>query len=229
LSRPTCRPWYKVDQCIQKARTENTHARYFVLDHPVSMSDKIECTNMPTKRAHAQWTLTHAVSCIFQRMQRHQGVSSQRRGRRYRRRNGAVDNTLTAITQTHQTNRTKHALDTGHRVAASNAGIMRASPRLKPHVLYTARAPAVWMGRTCKRSRGWRSVLPVRMQTRSGLMVVVCPPVIALLSTPPVAAPAGRACTSTTLTFHHCHNVTYATRIIESNKSRSRVFGKAVF
>jgi len=135
-------------------------------------------------------------------MQRHQGVRSQRRGRRCRRRNGAVDNTLTAITQTHQTNRTKHALNAGHRVAASNAGIMRASPRLTPHVLYTARAPAVWMGRTCKRSRGWRSVLPVRMQTRSGLMVVVCPPVIALLPTPPVAAPAGRACTSTTLTFH---------------------------
>jgi len=32
-------------------------------------------------------------------------------------------------------------------------------------------------------------------------MVVVCPPVIALLSTPLVAAPAGRAFTSTTLTL----------------------------
>jgi len=158
-------------------------------------------------------------------MQRHQGVRSQRRARRCRRRSGAVDNTLTAITQTHQTNRTKHALNAGHCVATSNAGIMRASPcltlhvlytarapavwkhalnaghcvatsnagsmRASPcltlHVLYTARAPAVWMGRTCKWSRGWRSVLPVRMQTRSGLMVVVCPPVIALLPTPPVA------------------------------------------
>jgi len=105
-----------------------------------------------------------------------------------------------AITQTHQTNRTKHALNAGHCVATSNAGIMRASPCLTLHVLYTARAPAVWMGRTCKWSRGWRSVLPVRMQTRSGLMVVVRPPVIALLPTPPVAAPAGRTCTSTTLT-----------------------------
>jgi len=157
------------------------------------MSDKIECTNMPTKRAHAQWTLTHAASCIFQQMQRHQGVRSQRRGSCCRCRNGVIDNTLTAITQTHQTNRTKHALNAGHCVGASNAGIMRASPRLAPHVLYTARAPSVWMGRTCKRSRGWRSVLPVRMHTRSGLMVIVCPPVIALLSKPPVAAPAGRA------------------------------------
>jgi len=193
-SQPTCHPWYKIEQCIPKPRTRNTHARYFVLDHPVSMSDKIKCTNTPTKRAHTQWTLTHAASCIFQRMQRHQSVRSQRRGRRCRRRSGAVDNTLTAITQTHQTNRTKHALNAGHRVATSNAGIMRASPCLTLHVLYTARAPAVWMGRTCKWSRGWRSVLPVRMQTRSGLMVIVFPPVIALL---PVAAPAGRACTST--------------------------------
>jgi len=48
---------------------------------------------------------------------------------------------------------------------------------------------------------GWRSVLPVRMQTRSGLMVVVSPPAIALLPTPLVAAPAGRAFTSTTLTL----------------------------
>jgi len=54
---------------------------------------------------------------------------------------------------------------------------------------------------------GWRSVLPVRMQTRSGIMVVVCPPVIALLPTPPVAAPAGRTFTSTTLTFHHSQSV----------------------
>jgi len=136
-------------------------------------------------------------------MQRSQGMRSQRRGRRCRRRSGAVDNTLTVITQTHQTKMTKHALNARHRVAASNAGIMRDSPRLTPHVLYTARAPTVWMGRTCKRSQGWRSVLPVRMQTRSGRMVVVCPPVIALLQTPPVAAPAGRAFTSTTLTFHH--------------------------
>jgi len=144
---------------------------------------------------------------MLQQMQRHQGVRSQRRGRRCRRRSGAVDNTLTAITQTHQTKRTKHALNARHRVAASNAGIMRASPRLTPHVLYTARAPTVWMGRTCKRSQGWRSMLPVRMQTRSGLMVVVCPPVIALLQTHPVAAPAGRAFTSTTLTFHHSESV----------------------
>ena len=157
---------------------------------------------------HANKTRACAVdpdaSCIFQRMQRHQGVRSQRRGRRFRRRSGAVDNTLTAITHTHQTNRTKHALNAGHRVATSNAGIMRVSPCLTPHVLYTARAPAVWIGRTCKRSQGWRSVLPVRMQTRSGVMVVVCPPVIALLPTPPVAAPARRACTSTTLTLQHC-------------------------
>ena len=136
-------------------------------------------------------------------MHRHQGVRSQQHGRRCRRHNGAVDNTLTMITQTHQTKRTKHALNAGHSVAASNAGIMRASPRLTIHVLYTSHDPVVWMGCTCKRSRGWSSVLPVRMQTRSGLIVVVCPPVISLLPTPPVTAPAGRAFTSTTLTFHH--------------------------
>ena len=85
-------------------------------------------------------------------MQRHQGVRSQQRGRRCRRRNGAVDNTLTMITQTHQTKRTKHALNAGHSVAASNAGIMRASPRLTIHVLYTSHDPVVWMGCTCKRS-----------------------------------------------------------------------------
>jgi len=56
------------------------------------------------------------------------------------------------------------------------------------------------MGRT-QAVPGWRSVLPVRMQTRSGLMVVVYPPVIDLLPTPRVATPAARAFTSTTLTF----------------------------
>jgi len=117
LSRPTCCPWYKLEQYIQKPRTRNTHAIYFVLDHPVSMSDKIKCTNTPTE--HAQWTLTHSASCSFQRMKRHQGVRSQRRGRRCRRRSGTVDNTLTAITQTQQTNRTKHALNAGHRGATS--------------------------------------------------------------------------------------------------------------
>ena len=37
------------------------------------------------------------------------------------------------------------------------------------------------------------------MQTRSGLVVIVRPPAIALHPTPPVEAPAGRAPTSTTL------------------------------
>jgi len=45
-------------------------------------------TNTPTKRAHAQWTLTRAASCSVQRMQRHQGVRSQHRGRPCRRRSG---------------------------------------------------------------------------------------------------------------------------------------------
>ena len=49
-------------------------------------------------------------------------------------------------------------------------------------------------------------VLPVRMQTRSGLMVIVCPPVIALLPTPPVAAPAGRAFTSLHSPWHLGHD-----------------------
>ena len=44
----------------------------------------------------------------------------------------------------------------------------------------------------------------MRMQTISRLMVGVCPPVIARLPTSPVAAPTGRAFTSTALTFHHC-------------------------
>jgi len=70
---------------------------------------------------------------MLQRMQRHQGVRSQRRGRRCRRRSGAVGNILTAITQTHQTKRTTHALNARHRVAACNASIMRANPRLTPH------------------------------------------------------------------------------------------------
>jgi len=150
LSRPTYSPYYKLDQCIQKARTKNEYAKHFVLDHPVSRPDKIACTNMPTKRAHAQSTLTHAASCMLQRMQQDQGVRSQRRCRR------SVGNTLTAITQTHQTKRTQHALNARHRITACNASIMRANPRLTPHFPHfpcTARAPAVWMGRTCKQSR----------------------------------------------------------------------------
>ena len=47
-------PLLQIDQCIQKARTKNAHAKYFVLDHPVSRPYKITYTNMPTKRAHAQ-------------------------------------------------------------------------------------------------------------------------------------------------------------------------------
>ena len=178
---------------------------------------KILCAWSPCQQARQNWIQKHANktrTCAVNsdaRSQLHAPTDAAAPGRAFPASRQAfcsavIDNTLTVITQTHQTKRTKHALNARHRVAASNAGIMRASPRLTPHVLYTARAPTVWMGRTCKRSQGWRSVLPVRMQTRSGLMVVVCPPVI-VLQTPPVAAPAGRAFTSTTLTFHHSESV----------------------
>jgi len=34
-------PATRIDQCKQKARTKNAHAKYFVSDHPVSRPDKI--------------------------------------------------------------------------------------------------------------------------------------------------------------------------------------------
>jgi len=86
---------------------------------------------------------------MLQRMQRHWGVRSQRRGTRCRRRRGARGNTLSSITQTHRTKKTRHALNARHRIAACNAGSMRATPPFP----CTACAAAVWMGRTCERSR----------------------------------------------------------------------------
>ena len=47
LSQPTCPPATKIDQCTQKARTKNAHAKYFVLHHPVSRPDKI-CMHVQT-------------------------------------------------------------------------------------------------------------------------------------------------------------------------------------
>jgi len=86
---------------------------------------------MQTKRAQAQETQTQ--SCwMLQRMQRHRGMRSQRRGRRCRRRRGARGNTLRVITQTHRTKKTRHALHARHRIAACNAGSMRANPCLIP-------------------------------------------------------------------------------------------------
>jgi len=87
---------------------------------------------------------------MLQRMQRHRGVRSQRRGRRCRRRRGAGVNTLSSITQTHRTKKTRHTLNVRHRIAACNAGSMRANPCLTP--IFPC-AAAVWMGRTCERSR----------------------------------------------------------------------------
>jgi len=52
LSRPTCHPCYKIEQCKQKTRTKNAHAKYFVLDHPVNRPDKIAYTNIPPQNAH---------------------------------------------------------------------------------------------------------------------------------------------------------------------------------
>jgi len=134
---------------------------------------------------------------MLQQMQRHQGVRSQRRDRRGRRRRGTRGNTLSSITQTHRTKKTRHALNARHRIAACNAGSMRANSCLTPPFPCTACAEAVWMGRTCERSRdgAW---LPRRMQTRSGLVVIIRPPAIALHQTPPVETPAGRASTFTT-------------------------------
>ena len=45
-------PATKIDQCIQKARTKNAHAKYFVLDHPFSRPDKI-CTHAQTCQRNA--------------------------------------------------------------------------------------------------------------------------------------------------------------------------------
>jgi len=90
---------------------------------------------------------------MLQWMQRHRGVRSQRRDRRCRRRSSAGGNTPSSITQTHRTRKTRHALNARHRVAACNASSMRANPHLTPPFPCTTRAPAVWMGRTCKRSR----------------------------------------------------------------------------
>ena len=134
-----------------------------VLDHSVSKLDKI-CTNTQTL-ANAG-TLTHAAGCI-QRTQRHWSIRSRRRsvGRQRQWRaapprgqfvfpnSAIICDSLTAITLTHRTKRTKHALNARHRAAACNASIMRGSPRVTPHFPCTARAPAVWIGRTCKRSR----------------------------------------------------------------------------
>ena len=46
---------------------------------------------------------------------------------------GHLFDSVTAITLTHQTKRTKHALNARHRAAACNASIMRGSPRVTPH------------------------------------------------------------------------------------------------
>ena len=81
------------------------------------------------------------------------GRAFQRRGRRCRRRRGAGGNTLSLITQTHRTKKPRHVLNARHRIAACNAGSIRANPCLTPPFPCTACAAAVWMGRTCERSR----------------------------------------------------------------------------
>jgi len=137
-------------------------------------------------------------------LQLHLGVHSQRHaghGRRYRRYSGAGGNTLSLITQTHQTkktrhalNATRHALNARHCISACNAGNMQANPCLTPPFPCTAYTASVWMARTCERCL----VLPRRMQTRSGQVLIIRPPAIALHPTPPVEAPAGHPLTSTT-------------------------------
>ena len=87
---------------------------------------------MQTKRAQAQETLTHVAGWMLQRMQRHLGVRSQRRSRRCRRCRGAWGNTLSSITQTHWTKKTRHVLNARYRIAACNAGSMRINPCLTP-------------------------------------------------------------------------------------------------
>jgi len=72
---------------------------------------------------------------MLQRMYWHRGVRSHRRGRRCRRRHGARGSTLSLIIQTHQTKKTRHALNARHCIAACNAGSMRANPCLTPPFL----------------------------------------------------------------------------------------------
>jgi len=187
-----------------------------VLDHSVSKLDKI-CTNTQTL-ANA-CTLTHAADCI-QSTQQHRSIRSRRRsvscqrqwraapprGRFVFPNSAIICDSLTVITLTHRTKRTKHALNARHRAAACNANIMRGSPHNAPFPMHSSRSSG--LDRTHVQAvPGWRSVLPMRMQTISRLMVVVCPQVIARLPTSPVAAPTGRAFTSTALTFHHCESL----------------------
>jgi len=63
-----------------------------------------------------------------------------------------------------RTKKTRHALNARHRIAACNAGSMRANPCLTPPFPCRAYATAVCMGRTCERGL----VLPRRMQTSQG-------------------------------------------------------------
>ena len=133
---------------------ERTRKVLFVLITLLVASQNLHaCTNKPTKRAQAQETLTHAAGWMLHRMQWHWVVRSQRRGRRYRRRRCAGGNTLSSITQTHRTKKTRHALNARHRIAACNAGSMRVNPCPTPPFPCTACATAVWMRRTCERSR----------------------------------------------------------------------------
>ena len=73
--------------------------------------------------------------------------------RRGRCSSGAGGNTLNSITQTHWTKKTRYTLNARKHVVACSVNSMRANPRLTPPFPCTARAPEVWMGRTCKRSR----------------------------------------------------------------------------
>jgi len=100
-------PATKIDQCVQKARARHAHAKYFVLDHPVSRPKKsARMRKHANESAQTQGTPTYAAGCMLQRMQRHRGVRSQRRGMRCWRRSGAGGNTLTSRTQTYWTKKT---------------------------------------------------------------------------------------------------------------------------
>ena len=133
-----------------------------MLNHSVSKLDKI-CTNTQTlanagthtcSRLHQTHTSAPEHTLPAPQRELPPPVASRSAARAIcLSKLGHHIHSLTVIPLTHRTKRTKHALNARHRAAACSASIMRGSPRITPNFPCTARAPAVWMGRTCKRSR----------------------------------------------------------------------------
>jgi len=150
---------------------------------------------MPTKRAQAQC----ALGCMLQQMPRHRGVRSRRRGRRCRRCSDAGGNTLYLRTQTHRTKRQGTRTTRGTALLRAMRAACKPTPTWHPD---SRPQPALQRSGWDARASGLMMALRVaNAHARSGLMLVVRPPASALLPTTPIAAPAGRAPTSTALTF----------------------------